>query len=750
MISRFYQRRSKQLLIGVMLLLPFVSYQAEELTCNNNIETWLPDNSEVRSQYEWFKDQFGAEEVILVGLADRSLDDPLIEAVAIRIEELPGIRRCWSPARMAEPMEDLGVSETEAATRLTGLTLSDDRRLQALVALLSPEGLKERVETTHQIRNILDYCQLRDDEVFLAGSPVVVAELDRLGNRRQNKKFFTITLLICIGLLYYTLREWRLTLSISALTIWSIQLTTASIKWMGMEMNFVLSALPVMVMVFTLAISIHLVHYTRELRHARDPISAALQMAWKPVVLSAVTTAIGLLSLMVSEIPPVREFGLLAAIGCGVALVTGLGLTPAVLTVFPERRRPAASSNVSLFDRLSQWIVRRAVLVSSVILGAVVLTSLGAWRLNSRINPLDFLPQDSEVVTDLHKVERHLTSTDSVEVVVDFGTEDLPFVERIMRVRALEDKLSTHPSVRHTMSLATFFPEEIPSNPMEAARLFGRALQNGQQREFVSTGDRYWRISARVDGGSIEEKERTFAELQALMADEPVTLTGIAPLLEHAQRQIFEGFWQSFGLAFLIITLVMVLALRSPLTALTAMLPNLTPICLVFGTLGWLGTPVDIGMTMTASIALGMAVDGTFHFLVHHRNALQSDCDSREASLAALRQTGAPILQAALIASIGMLALTLSNFTPTARFGWMMFLLLTTAVVGDLVLLPALLALLPARRRTPPTPVPAPRFLKRRTSRPTAAARVATDGLVVMERPGTRKPGPHSPSSLTE
>lgn len=734
MIARFYKRRSKQLLIGVLLLLPFVSYHANAVTSNNNVETWLPDSSEVRSRYEWFKEQFGAEEVILIGLEDRTLDDPLVDAIAARIEELPGIRKCWSPARMAEPMRDLGVSETEAADRLTGLTISEDRKLQALIALLSAEGLENRVETTHQIRDILDYCQLREDEVFLAGSAVVVAELDRLGNRKQNKKFFSITLLICIGLLYYTLRELRLTLSIAGLTVWSIQLSTASIRWMGMEMNFVLSALPVMVMVFTLAIAIHLIHYTRELRHTRDPIDAALRMAWKPVVLSAVTTAIGLLSLMVSDIPPVREFGLLSSIGCGIALATGLGLTPAVLTVFPDRRPLAPESETGWFHRSSEWIVRRAGLVSAVILAAVALTSVGAARLNSKIDPLDFLPRDSEVVSDLDAVERNLTSTDSVEVVVDFGVEELPFVERIMRVRALEDKLSTHPAVRHTMSLATFFPDQLPTNPLETARLFGRALQNGQQREFVSTGERYWRISARVDGRSIEEKERVFTELQALMADEPVTLTGIAPLLKHAQRRIFDGFWQSFGLAFLIITLVMVLALRAPLTALAAMLPNLTPICLVFGTLGWLGTPVDIGMTLTASIALGMAVDGTFHFLVHHQKQVKRGASSRESALTALRQTGAPILQAALIASIGMLALTLSNFTPTARFGWMMFLLLSTAVVGDLVLLPALLALWPSRQRKPP--VPAPKFLAHLAAQRRGAGSV---GRHVRVRPGTRK-----------
>ncbi len=122
------------------------------------------------------------------------------------------------------------------------------------------------------------------------------------------------------------------------------------------------------------------------------------------------------------------------------------------------------------------------------------------------------------------------------------------------------------------------------------------------------------------------------------------------------------------------------------------MIPNIFPVLLVFGAMCHLGMEIDIGTMMTASIALGLAVDGTFHFLFAHYRIAETTNDQLKCTHQALCRTGVPIMQAAVISAIGMLALTLSNFNPTVKFGWLMSALLMTALVGDLVLLPAILA----------------------------------------------------------
>jgi uncharacterized protein len=136
----------------------------------------------------------------------------------------------------------------------------------------------------------------------------------------------------------------------------------------------------------------------------------------------------------------------------------------------------------------------------------------------------------------------------------------------------------------------------------------------------------------------------------------------------------------------------MMLALRSVKLAVLAMIPNLVPVGIVFGALGWLKIPVDIGMMMTGSIALGISIDGTFHFLARYVEQSSNGRGNTHAVRVALMSTGGPIFESIVVSSIGMLALYLSSFAPTARFGILMGVLLAGTLSGTLLLLPALLS----------------------------------------------------------
>ncbi len=692
-MSHFYKTYSKQLLIVCLIVLPFLILEGESMPSNNDIETWLPTKSEVRQRYESFKDLFGAEEVILVGLPSESTDQQLTESLAHRIEALSEIRQCWSPDRFREVMTDLGVSEGDADARLTGLAISSDKELVGLVALLSNEGLKDRAGTVANVREILNYCQFAEEDILLTGAPVIVAELNRLGSIENNRVFFIMTQLICFVLLYLSIREWKMSGCILLITIVAIELTNCIVKWGGGEMNFILAALPVMVMVFTIATSIHFLHYYQAVSDQVNPLKVAMRSAWKPCGLATLTTAIGLLSLMVSDFAPVRQFGVAASIGALVAMICGLGITPMLLVMWPDTIMKTSSRQADLGLRLSHWIIKDRLRIIGVSFVILAFSAIGVGWLHARIDPLDFLPRNSKVIADLMRVEKDLTNVDSIEVVYDFGTEDISFVEKLNRIRVLDAKIAEHPQVRHTMSLSSFFPHQLPTRPLEAARLLSRAQASHNSGDYLSVGQRFWRVSARIQGDSISAKKQTFIELEQNLKGFPVELTGIAPLLEQAQSDIFKGFWESFASAFVVITLVMIVALRSISLSLIAMIPNFAPICIVFGILGWMGTSVDIGMMMTASIALGIAVDGTFHFVITYQKQLRKGIPNERASWLSLLHTGAPIAQAAIIASIGMLALTRSSFSPTVRFGWLMATLLLTAVLGDLILLPALMAI---------------------------------------------------------
>jgi len=183
--------------------------------------------------------------------------------------------------------------------------------------------------------------------------------------------------------------------------------------------------------------------------------------------------------------------------------------------------------------------------------------------------------------------------------------------------------------------------------------------------------------------------------------------TGVIPIVYKAQRTLLSSLFESIFLSFVMIAIVMAVLLRpwgTPLTArnfvnlpggLLSMLPNAFPIIIVFGMMGHLAVydvKVDIGSMMTASVAMGIAVDDTIHFLNWYRYALADGATRKEAIMVAYRRCAKAMTQTTLIAGFGLFAFAFSSFTPTQRFGTLMLVLLNVALIGDLVFLPALLS----------------------------------------------------------
>jgi len=163
------------------------------------------------------------------------------------------------------------------------------------------------------------------------------------------------------------------------------------------------------------------------------------------------------------------------------------------------------------------------------------------------------------------------------------------------------------------------------------------------------------------------------------------------PLVHDIQHQLLKDLFASFLSAFFVIYAVLALALGSFAKSVIAMLPNIFPIVILFGVLGWSGNPIDIGTVMTASIAIGIAVDDTLHFLSMYEKALVTEPNRQKAIYYVYAHCGTAILNTSIICVFGMAVFSLNQFIPTSRFSWMMASLLFMALVGDLIFLPALL-----------------------------------------------------------
>ncbi len=202
---------------------------------------------------------------------------------------------------------------------------------------------------------------------------------------------------------------------------------------------------------------------------------------------------------------------------------------------------------------------------------------------------------------------------------------------------------------------------------------------------------------------SAEEAARPFSQTAAA-AHHPIhcVYTGVIPVVYKAQRTLLFSLMDSIGWAFALIAVVMMVLLRRgvfrwyrPLNVgggLLSMIPNVFPVVVIFGLMGHLGVLVNIGSMMTASVAMGVAVDDTIHFLTWFRDGVRQGMSRQQAIMLAYQRCATAMTQTTLIGGVGLSVFAASTFTPTQRFGVLMLALLAAALVGDLILLPALLA----------------------------------------------------------
>jgi predicted RND superfamily exporter protein len=168
--------------------------------------------------------------------------------------------------------------------------------------------------------------------------------------------------------------------------------------------------------------------------------------------------------------------------------------------------------------------------------------------------------------------------------------------------------------------------------------------------------------------------------------------TGVVPIVYKAQRMLLDSLIQSTFWSVIMITPLLMWIARSASAGIIAMIPNVLPIVMVFGGMGWFGIDVDVGSMMTASIALGVAVDDTIHYLNWFREALDRTGDRKQAIVEAYKHCATPTIQAATISGLGLSVFAISTFTPTQRFGVLMLVILWLGAIAELIFFPALLA----------------------------------------------------------
>jgi len=444
-------------------------------------------------------------------------------------------------------------------------------------------------------------------------------------------------------------------------------------------------------------------------------------MGWTPCALSAVTTALGLGSLYVSHIIPVKMFGFYSAVGVLLGLGVLFVLLPVMMETWPlaeeakritSRTAGGTTRRERLLRSFANFVVVRRGIVAPVCMLILLVCACGVLFIETSVRPVKFFDPQSVWISDYRWLEHRVGPMASIEVVL--GVDDrsgLSTVEQLLVVDDVERAIGDLDCIGATISAAAFAPslDDLRSgaaSPGEGGqtgramlKVFGvrdpvvlrRKILNKRldRHRNLFVENRYlnenshedlWRITARAKGSGELDYERVMNDVRrrvdgfleqygSLQQHIKPVYTGSAPLVYVAQQELFDGLFKSFCLAFGLIAIVMVVLLRNVLAGMVSMLPNVFPAVVIFGAMGWRATAVDVGAMMTASVALGIAVDDTLHFLTWFRRALDRGRTRRLAIIEAYGRCAPAMTQTTLIAGLSMLAFALSAFQPVSQFG---------------------------------------------------------------------------------
>jgi len=381
-----------------------------------------------------------------------------------------------------------------------------------------------------------------------------------------------------------------------------------------------------------------------------------------------------------------------------------------VIDLLGAERLPRRSTAVvnRFFDRMLPW----SSTVVALVLAGTVVAGLGLTRLHSNLEIERSFARRTKMIRDIAWMEQHLGPIEQTELLIRFDNVSAEgFARRLQTVRTVEQQLVATPFVERAISASRFLPTEPSGASLRqtAARAAYRSLLRQRRHEMqtspylqVAGTSETWRISTRFpflratpfQQLQIEVPQAAIAAIASELpqADVAVEHTGVSLLYHVAQEKLVADLYRNFGLAFMAIVPLMVIALKSVRQGLLAMIPNLCPAVIAFGVLGWVEYPIDLAMAITACVALGIAVDDTTHFMLRTAELRK---DPQIGALAAIRgayqQCSLAMTQTTLIVGWGLTAFLVSPLTAMTRFSALLISLMIIALLCDLVLLPCLL-----------------------------------------------------------
>ncbi len=659
-------------------------------------EAWqIPYSTRVDSLTNYQHTEAEADDLVvddLVSDPQNISDQDLQKVQAIAINEPNLVYRLVSP--------DSRYAGVNVVVQLPGKHINEVPE-----AVASARDIKQRIMQQHP-----------DIEIRLVGMTVMNNAFPE-ASQNDVKTLYPLALLMILVTLFLLLRGLSGVLTTFLLIIFSITAAMGLAGWAGIKLSPPVMSAPIMIMTMAIADAVHLlVSMRHEMVKGMTKIDAmieSMRINFQPVFVTSLTTVLGFLSLNFSDAPPFHDLGNIAAIGVAVAFVLSVTFLPAMVAILPATGKREVAG-VGMMKKLGAFVVRRqnSLLVAMLLLAAVLIAMLPKNELNDVF--VEYFDETIEFRRDSDYAAEHLTGVYYIDYALmasEAGGISEP--EFLRKVEQFVNHMRALPQVIHVQTITDTFKRlnknmhaddpawyRLPEQRDLAAQyllLYEMSLPYGLDlNNQIDVSKSSTRIAVTLETMSTNEvlalEQETAEWLRRNLPGIEFYTSGPTVMFAHIGKRNIHSMLIGTSVALVLISLVLVLFLKSLRYGLISLIPNLLPAAMAFGIWGMFVGQVGIALSIVTGMTLGIVVDDTVHFLSKYLRARrEKGLNAEQAVQYTFNSVGVALLVTSLVLIAGFMILAQSHFELNSGMGLLTSIVIALALVIDFLLLPPLL-----------------------------------------------------------
>jgi predicted RND superfamily exporter protein len=737
------KRSASLTLLGVTLFSALCVWLASGLKFSYDFEAFFPQNDPETDFYIEFRESFETDNdfFIVVLESDGSVFDSTflskVDSLNSRLSQVDNVVAAMGPTRLTRYVRDPVLGQVMALPVLRwnepenfAIDSTDIARSTGMLGYFFAEDFHSvAINIRHTEKLSKQGCDQLSLDIEAAvnefGFPKKHLIGRALGQRlyvelmiQELILFISLSLILTTLFLFIAFRSaWGIIIPTLVVLI-SILWTLGFIRILGNDLDLMLTILPTIIFVVGMSDSVHvLTKYMQELRNGREKRDA-IRYAFKSIrlatFLTALTTSIGFLTLVLSNIEPISKFGIYTSVGIMLAYGLTYTMLPAILFLAtPKRLYQFASSDDFWTSKLHgslRWIIRkrRAVILGTVVVCAASVYGIMQVEVDNKM--LEDLRDEHLLKQEFFFMEDHYSGCRPFEMAIMMGEagqlndkaflHDMDTLQHwLTHVYGVGSLLSYNEILKNAnqamnAGVSDFFV--VPTDSVELRRL-NKFLTRKEVSDVVklhyNEDKKVLRIAGRIGDFGRIHYEQMNVELDRFIAANCTSnftykVTGTAHLIDLNNRYLVENMVWDLLLSMVVIGLIMGIVYQSPKMILLTIIPNLIPLVIVGGIMGAMGIPLKVSTSIVFNIAFGIAVDDTIHFLARVRTLLREGLTPMYAVKRTFLTTGKAMVVTTLILSGGFLTLILSDFLGTYYIGLLISLTLFIALIAEMLISP--------------------------------------------------------------